>query len=358
MDHFMAASTKPEERKQQTFKEELMWDVGAHIAVVVALSDGSIVTASYDDCLRHWDISTGECLRCIRNVYGIEGDDTIQTALTSIVEILPSSRFYQAGCRTAASSPSNPASNVSSSRRTNTTGEIKAPSLKVITGDQLSADIKLWNLSTGVCELVIEGDTFNVVFTLLLLQDGTIASAYERTYSFIKIWDIEEEEATSTYSSSDDDETESQSATTADDEMRIFPRYLRGHRGGIGGLVQLANGYIVSGGSCDCTIRIWDLTMDPRLYCCLRVLYCATNITSGIRVLGDGETIVCNGGRNGKLLFWDTSTGTAFPASGATAPVKIMEVLPDGLTVVTSDYRWKIMFWNYQHMMRSKPLST
>jgi hypothetical protein len=91
--------------------------------------------------------------------------------------------------------------------------------------------------------------------------------------------------------------------------------------------------------------------MDPNLYCCVRVLYCVS-IINHLRVLGDGGTIVCNVGRKGKLLFCDTDTGKAFrPVSGITETLLSgMEVLSDGLTVVTSDFHGNIMLWNYQHM--------
>jgi WD40 repeat protein len=68
--------------------------------------------------------------------------------------------------------------------------------------------------------------------------------------------------------------------------------------------------------------------------------------------MADGVTIVCNGGRRGKLLFWDTNTGTAFrPISGMVESVSGIEVLSDGATVVTGNYHGKLMLWNYQHMM-------
>jgi WD40 repeat protein len=91
--------------------------------------------------------------------------------------------------------------------------------------------------------------------------------------------------------------------------------------------------------------------MDPTLYCCVRVLYCINNFNN-LRMLGDGVTIVCNGDRRGKLLFWDTNTGTAFrPISRVSASFSGIEVLSDGVTVVTSNYHGKIMLWNYQHML-------
>jgi WD40 repeat protein len=92
--------------------------------------------------------------------------------------------------------------------------------------------------------------------------------------------------------------------------------------------------------------------MDPTLYCCVRVLYCVTKV-SHIRVMTDGDTIVCNGGRRGKLLFWDTNTGAAFrPVSGIVESISGMEILSDGVTVVTSNYHGKIMLWNYLHMLQ------
>jgi WD40 repeat protein len=213
--------------------------------------------------------------------------------------------------------------------------------------------MKVWSLSTGMCELDIlaDTDTDESVYSLFLLKQGTIAATYTPVFYFIKIWDLKSAE--DSICGNDNQEAGiHQPATTMSEEVDIFSRCLRGHCGGIIALAQLANGNLVSGGH-DSTIRLWDLTMDPTLYCCVRVLFCVNRVVSFVRVMGDGETIVCDSGRNWKLLFWDTTTGAAFcPVSGAVKGISGIEVLPDGVTVATSNDYGKIMLWNYQHMLQ------
>jgi WD40 repeat protein len=361
----MDATKKPEERPRQTFQEDLRWNVtnvngnDVEIRLLIALSDGNVATYSADDGgLRHWDINTGKCLRCI--------EEFILNGIDGIIEVPPVSKYYQTASDVFLSTRNN------SSAGTNTASARKSPqqnaAIKIITIERRCAKMNVWNLSTGCRELILLGNidaVFDRLTAFMYLQNDTIATVWESAQHHVRIWEIVDTSTAlkSTAGTGSLHTTVSLSGTgeqpsrehhrgisAALEQRRVKIRCLRGHRGRIVSLAELANGNLVSGAQ-DSTIRIWDLTIDPHLYCCVRVLYCVTKIAH-LRVLGDGVTIVSDGGRGNRLLFWDTNTGTAFrPISGKVESVSGIEVLSDGVTVVTSNYHGKLMLWNFQHMV-------
>ncbi len=169
--------------------------------------------------------------------------------------------------------------------------------------------IKIWNPSTGACEMTLEGHTQNVRH-LLLLPDGRIASAsYDLT---IRIWN----------------------PSTGECEMT-----LEGHENSVYHLLLLPDGRIASA-SVDRTIKIWN----PSTGACEMTLEGHSYFVNHLLLLPDGRIASASADRTIKIL--NPSTGACeMTLEGHTQNVRHLLLLPDG-RIASASYDLTIRIWN------------
>ena len=173
--------------------------------------------------------------------------------------------------------------------------------------------MKIWNISSGVCERTLTGHGGSV-YALVLLGDGRVCSGSGD--DTIKIWNVSSGVCERTL-------TGHEGCVTAlvflgdgrvcsgseDDTIKIWnissgvcERTLTGHEGCVTALVLLGDGRVFSGSE-DGTIKIWNMSSGV----CERTLTGHEDLVNALVLLGDGR--VCSGCEDGTIKIWNISSG-------------------------------------------------
>jgi WD40 repeat protein len=266
------------------------------IKCLIVLRDGTILTAGGDELIKRWDPNTGICLQTV--------SDGHNDCLFTLAE-LSDGRIVSGGRR----------------------------SMKVL------------DLSTGVCDITLEGHTDGIV-VITELSNGLLASC---SGALIRLWDL-----------GDADESIFAS-TTAFPFAQCFDRcthIIRGHWSDVTVLLQLRNGFLVSA-STDGTIKQWDVGSRQSADHAISTVVlsredCVLEIdghVGGVNclcLLNDGMTIVSGGGDR-LLKIWDSATGNCLRSlSGHTRYVMCISLLADGVTLVSGSGDNTIRLWSYR----------
>ena len=119
-------------------------------------------------------------------------------------------------------------------------------------------------------------------------------------------------------------------------------RVLEGHSDRVSTVALCADGRRAVSGSCDGTLRVWDLDTGA----CLRVLEGHSDLVNSVAVCPDGRRVV-SGSRDKALRVWDLDTGACLRVlEGHSDFVNSVAVCPDGRRVVSGSLDKTLRVWD------------
>ena len=263
------------------------------VRALAVLHDGSLVSASGDTTLRHWDPQSGQCLSTW----------TGHTAAVRALAVLHDGSVVSASDDTTLRHW-DPQSGQCLSTWTGHTSAVYA--LAVLPdGSAISASadktLRHWDPQSGQCLSTWTGHTRNV-YALAVLHDGSVVSASED--KTLRHWDPQSGQCLSTWA---------------------------GHTDYVRALAVLPDGSVISASE-DKTLRHWD----PQSGQCLSTWMGHTDYVYALAVLPDGSVV--SGSKDNTLRRWGAQSGQCLSTwIGHTSAVYALSVLPDGSVVSASD---------------------
>ena len=165
--------------------------------------------------------------------------------------------------------------------------------------------LRVWDLEGNQAPRVLEGHTSDV-WALALTADGKRAVSASSDHT-LRMWDLE-----------------------GNRWMRLLrghrrPRVLEGHADAVWAVALTADGKRAVSGSCDHTLRVWDLEGNRwmrllRGYCRPRVLEGHTGEVRALALTADGKRAI-SASRDGTLRVWDLDTSRCLASFTCEAPV-------------------------------------
>ncbi|TFA99194.1 hypothetical protein CCMA1212_008940 [Trichoderma ghanense] len=225
-----------------------------------------IASASRDDTIKTWDMTTGACIQTLKG--------------------------HTSGVYTVA---------------------FTADSRRIVSGSH-DQTIKIWDLTTGACHRTLCGHT-GCVWDIALLENDQIASASED--ETIKIWDMKTGSCLRTlegHTGSVDSVALLASGLVvsggADDTIKVWDvitgfcnQTLEGHLNAVTSVTPLANGQLISG-SYDSTVRLWDIASGA----CIRTFKGHEKGVASTAVLENDQ--LASASHDNTIKIWDMATGT------------------------------------------------
>ena len=207
---------------------------------------------------------------------------------------------------------------------------------RIVSGS--SKDIRIWKLTTGQCELVIDAPcASHAVFAEL--PDGSLAEANGKSRD-IRLWDTrcDPSQPPPLTNIEPDKRLKGETDSVAWRCKKIFS----GHHGHISSLVYVPAAKCLASSCDDKTIRLWPVPFttasgktSPRKLE-TEVLRGHAGAVTCLRVFTDALTLA-SGSTDGTIRLWDTLTGQCCSVIEAhDGAVACMTVLADGITVVSA----------------------
>ncbi len=276
----------------------------------VALSaDGStVVSGSYDETVKVWDVRTGECrLNLAGHAAGVASvalsDDGMTIVSGSFDETVKVWDARTGDCRFTLVGHRGAVAGVA----------LSGDGATVVSGCYGDETVKVWDVGTGECRLTLAGHAGGVT-SVGLSGDGTtvISGSGDET---VKVWDVGTGECRQT---------------------------LVGHSGGISSIALSPDGRTIVSGAYDETAKVWD----ARTGCCTVTLAGHMGVVSSVSLSGDRSTIV-SGAWDKSVKVWDARTGVCNATlSGHAELVTSVAVSEDGSTVVSGSGDKSVKVWH------------
>lgn len=282
-----------------------VWDIAISLDGKIALSGSS------DKSVRFWDIKTGECVRILRehdwSVRAVAISPDGKTAISAsdkLVMIWDLEKGMPMG--------------TSTSQRDIVSDIILTPNgKKAVTRGVQDNTIRIWELENGKCLKTLEGHT-GWVWDIAITPNGENIVSGCRDKD-IRVWEL---------------------------ETGVCIKTLKGHLGFVRVIAITPDGKKIVSGSNENSLRVWDLKTGT----CLKTLRGHTDYARTVTIAPDGKRAV-SGSTDHSLIYWDLETGTIFKAlSGHTDSVRDAVISPDGTRLVS--------IGSYEHFPRLWDLET
>ncbi|MBI4657388.1 MAG: TIR domain-containing protein [Verrucomicrobia bacterium] len=266
-----------------------------------------LVSGSWDNSVRLWDVESGACLRVLMGH---------SNAVWSVV-------FSPDGTRLASGSWDN--------------------------------SVRLWDTESGACLRVLTGHSHGIL-SVAFSPDGSrlVSGAYDHS---IRLWDAESGACLRVLTGHSDrissvafspDGTRLVSGSW-DNSVRIWDvvsgaclRVLTGHSNGVRSAAFSPDGTRLASGSEDNSVLIWDVESGA----CLRVLTGSSSAVRSVVFLPDG-TRLASGSLDNSVRIWDVQTGVCLRVlTGHSNTVWSVAVSPDGTRLVSGSEDKSVRIWD------------
>lgn len=322
---------------------------GARVVAVAANGDGRLVSGSWDNTLRLWDVATGRTLRAFEGhaggVLGVAfSPDGRQLLSASADRTL---RLWDAA--------SGRCLRVFS-------GHLDAVESVSFLGDgrlaiSASADrrLRVWETATGRCLRVLDGHGEGV-FAVAAWADGQRAVSGSGDKS-LRIWDPSSGLDTATLAGHAHHVAAAAWSSggvravtaSADRTLRIWDtasgrceNVLHGHTQGVSAVAFTPLGGRLLSGSADRTLRLWN--SEGRA--CLRVFKEHADSIRCVAISADGK-LGLSGSADKKVRLWQLDTGRCLRIfTGHFATVTSVALSPDGSRVLSAAADQKVRLWD------------
>ena len=292
----------------------------ARVSSIDVTSDGRrVVSASWDNTLRIWDIETGQCLRTLEGHSGrVNG-----------VSVSPD------GGRAISGSDDHTLRvwNLETGRclrtleghRGSVTCVSLSPGRRYVVSGSSDKTLRVWDIETGRCLRILKGHTYGVM-NVSISPDGRHAISgsleeYENLLAngdhALHVWDIQSGKCL---------------------------RALEGHSGQVNSVRISPDGRCMISGSNDMTLRVWDLETG----CCMHTLTGHGSAVETVFMSPDGRRAV-SGSHDNTLRVWDLDTGHCLHIiEGHSGLVTSIGVSPDGRYVVSGSGDKSLGVWDLE----------
>ena len=281
----------------------------SRVHIVTATPDRQqIISGSWDNTLRIWDLDTGQCLRVLeghkQNIHSLvisrDGRFAVSGSEDKTIKVwdLPAGR-----CLHTLQGHDSWVKSVA----------LTSDGLRVLSGSG-DKTLRLWDMHSGACLQVLEGHT-HYVEAVAVSPEGSLAvsGGFDHT---LRVWDLRNGKC-----------------------LRI----LQGHDNLMNAVLFTPDGrQLISAGSFDKTLRVWDLASGK----CLHILQGHTAAISSITLTSDGrKAISCS--EDGSLRVWDLQSGQClWTLTGHTGKVRSAAVTPDGRWAVSCSTDMTLRLWD------------
>jgi WD40 repeat protein len=320
-------------------------------SVVLSADDRRVISVSDDKTLRVWDLESGQCLKVLQTRTNL-GKSVVISAdgrrLISVARVVPSSAAARDNTLQVWDVDSGECLKVLDGH-TKQVGPVvlSKDGRRVISGSRDNT-IRVWDLESGECLKVLQGHT-SWVSSVVLSANGSrlISGSADNT---LRVWDLESAEClevlqghtdwvSSAVLSADGRYTVSGSG---DSTLRVWNiesgeclKVLHGHTNWVSSVMLSANGRHVISGSADNTLRVWDLESAE----CLKVLHGHTDWVCSAVLSPDGRCVVSGSGDN-TLRVWNIESGECLKAlQGHTQSVGPILLSADGRLAISLSKR-------------------
>jgi len=254
------------------------------VIAVAVLPDGHLVSGSFDNTLRVWDVATGRTLAILQG----------HTNSVNALAVSPDGRVIS-GSSDRTLRVWDVATGRTLAILQGHTSSVNAvavlPDSHLVSGSN-DKTLRVWDIATGRPLTTLHGHS-DLVSALAVLPDGRLVSgSYDNT---LRVWDVATERTLT---------------------------ILHGHLGPVSALAVLPDGRLVSG-SHDKTLRVWDVATGRTL----ATLKGHSDWVSALAVLPDGCLV--SGSHDKTLHVWDVqSERTLATLHGHSHSVRALAVLP------------------------------
>ena len=278
-------------------------------AVVLVLDGRRVLSASWDQTLKVWDLQTGECLRsldghtgCVQAV--VVHPDGLRALSASDDKTLKMWDLDTGKCLQTLEGHSGPVTAVA----------LDLDGRRALSGSN-DRTLKLWDLRTGQCLLTLMGHS-RFIWAVAVHSDGRRALSGSRDRT-VRIWDL---------------------------QTGACLRILDGHRSTVCAVVPHPDGRRALSTSDDKTIKVWDLQTGQ----CLQTMEGHAFSVNALAVHADGLQAL-SASDDGTIKVWDLRTGQCLRTLvGHAGRVRDVVLHPDGRRAVSAHNDKTVKVWNLE----------
>ena len=281
-------------------------------AASVSLSaDGRYaISVSRDNRLKLWDVSTGQCLQCLRTFGRLESFLSVSLSADGkyAISAVGGMNLWEVSTGQCLRTFEGHSSSVTSVC-------LSADGRYALSGSQ-DKTLKLWEVSTGQCLRTFEGHSSSVT-SVCLSADGRYAlSGGGNT---LKLWEVSTGQCLDT---------------------------MEEHNGPVNSVSFSADGKYVLSGSDDKTLKLWDVSTGW----CLRTFKGHSERVTSVCLSADGKSAI-SGSWDKKVKLWNLSTGQClYTFEGNSGGVTSVSLSADGRYAISGSQTIKLwsLIWKLE----------
>ena len=312
----------------------------SEVHAVAVLDEKRVVSASYDQTLRVWDVESGETIRTL------EG----HTSIVNAVAVLGERRVVSASFDSTLRVWDLESGETIRSLEGHTSPVLAVAVLgkrRVVSASSDNA-LRVWDLESGETIRTLEGHTSTALAVAVLDEKRVVSASYDRT---LRVWDLKSGETIRTLQG----HTSAVNAVTVLNDQRVVSASsdmtLRiwdlepgatiptpdGHTSAVNAMAVLNDQRVVSASS-DMTLRVWDLESGETI----RTLEGHTDRVNAVAVLSDQRVVSASSDKT--MRVWDLESGeTIRTLEGHLFAVNAVAVLSDQRVVsASSDHTLRV----------------
>jgi len=278
------------------------------VYAVAVTSDGKrIVSGSWDNTIRIWDLDSGSCLKTLKGHTGSVKSVALTSDGKRIVSGSDDNTIRIWGVETGTCLKT-----LKGHRYSVSAVVVTSDGKRIVSGSD-DKTIRVWDMETGACQKTLEGHT-TFVKAVAVTTDGKriVSGSDDKT---IRVWDM---------------------------ETGACQKTLEGHKGSVNAVVVTLDSKRIVSGSNDLTIRIWDLEMGV----CLKSLEGHESWVRAVAVTSDGKRIV-SGSWDNTIRVWDLETSACLKTlKGHSDGVNAVALASDGKRIVSGSCDHTIRVWD------------
>ena len=327
---------------------------GNVIAVGIMPDARMVISESWDETLRIWDIQTGECLRILECHPSSDNGNA--------VSITPDGRLvvsgYQFGIRVW-----NLQTDECQHILKGHASQVKAVCItpdgrRAVSGDT-SGNLRVWNLQTAECQRILEGHS-GKVSALCITPNGRLVISGDPS-GMLRVWDLQTDECQHILKGHASPveavciTPDGRRAVSGDTSGNLLvwdlqtaecQRILEGHSGEVSALCITPDGRRAISASYEtlqATLRVWDLQTGE----CLRILDGSLRGINAVYVTPDGRMAV-SGSYDKTLRVWDLQRGDCQRILRDISSFNAVCITPDGRMAVSGSWDKTLRVWDLQ----------
>ncbi len=283
------------------------------VRTVAFAKDGNFLISGSDDrTIRVWDVTTGNCLQVLQGhqhqVWTVKVNQNSDLIASGSDDLTIKLWQIETGhCLKTLTGHTDWIRGLAFSPRTG-----------MLASGSIDKTVKLWDIETGECLQTFRGHT-NGVFSVIFINERTLAST--GIDGTIRLWDIESGKCT---------------------------RTLLNHRNVIGHIVASPRENLIISAAEDQTLKLWEIETGS----CIRVIQARVNWIASVKFsptcTAKLEGIIASGSEDQGVRLWDIKTGDCQTLWEHKGIVYSVAFSPDGHILASGSGDQTIRLWDIQ----------